>query len=87
MSNSIRTLAAAAILAVSAFAGTGVAQAQTFGDGSTSPGGLVTESGGALDRFVSQGGGTFAPSAYVNENFGHAYAYMPASHRHRTHNR
>jgi hypothetical protein len=88
MSNNIRVLAAAAILAVSAFAG--VAQAQTFSDGSTSPGGLVTESNGALDRFASRGG-AFAPFADANRNFGHAYAYMPASHRHgtrhRTHNR
>ena len=84
MSNTIRNLAAAAILAVSAFAG--VAQAQTFSDGSTSPGGLVTESNGALDRFASQGGGV-APFALTNGNFGQAYAYIPAGHRHHTHHR
>ena len=84
MSNTIRNLAAATLLAVSAFAGT--AQAQTFSDGSTSPGGLVTESNGALDRFASQGGGV-APFALTNGNFGHAYAYIPAGQRHHTHHR
>jgi hypothetical protein len=62
MLTKVHILLAAA--ALSAIAGAGLANAQTASDGSTSPGGLVTESGGALDSFTSgRPKGSFAPLA------------------------
>jgi|tagenome__1003787_1003787.scaffolds.fasta_scaffold13224851_1 hypothetical protein len=72
-----KTRILAAVLTLTAsVAGMSVAQAQTFSDGSTSPGGLVTESGGALSAFTSDRG-VYAPLSYGRQDFGGAYAYSP----------
>jgi hypothetical protein len=69
-------LLAAALLAGSL----GMAQAQTASDGSTSPGGLVTESGGALQSFMTGGDDApyaSGPYAYNGGAYGRAFAYDP----------
>jgi hypothetical protein len=65
------------ILAAALVAGSvGMAQAQTARDGSTSPGGLVTESQGGLSAFSHRGYyAPYASGAYAYDGPPGAYAY------------
>ncbi len=73
------------LLAAALLAGSfGMAQAQTASDGSTSPGGLVTESGGALQSFMTGGDDTpyaSGPYAYGGGSYNRAFASDPHPYR------